>query len=307
MLKDRVIYLNGEFIPWDKATVHLFSHSFARGSAIFEVISVHKSERGAAVFRLDEHIKRLFRSARSLQMELSLSEEGMQEAVLATVRENRIADGFVKLVCYYHDVVFEIVPPQKPLDVSIAAIDPVHDLGGKAFFPESISACVSRWRKLHPETVPVEAKAAANYLNGIVARQDATHRGFDLAILLDTEGFIAEGGTESVFLVKDETLMTPTQGTILQGITRKSLLEAAHRIGLKTSEERLRSEALMEADEIFVSASPQKINPLYRIDDRVIPDVPGPVTKRLQILFEAICSGRDERFRDWLFPVDFLA
>ena len=307
MLKDRVIYLNGEFISWDHGTVHLFSHSFARGSAIFEVISFHKTEKGAAVFRLDEHIKRLFRSAELLQMELPLSEEGMQEAVLATVRENRIADGFVKLVCYYHDVIFEILPPRKPLDVSIVAIDPVQDLGGKAFFPESLSACVSRWRKLHPETVPVEAKAAANYLNGIVARQDAGERGFDLAILLDTQGFVAEGGTESVFLVKDETLMTPSRGTVLQGITRKSLLEAAQRTGLKAREERLRSEALMEADEIFVSASPQKINPLYRIDDRVIPKVPGPVTKRLQILFEAICSGRDERFMDWLSPVDYLS
>jgi len=304
MLNDRTVYLNGKFVEWEKATVHLMSHSFARGSGIFEVMSFHQTEKGPALFRLDEHINRLFRTAELLSMELPLSKEALQGAVLKTVKTNNLNEGIVKLVCYYHDIAFDILCSQKTLDVCIVAVDPALDLGGVSFLiSEGISACVCKWRKLHPETVPIEAKVAANYLNGMMARGEAKQRGFDAGVMLDTEGFIAEGSIESVLLVKDGILTAPVLGTVLQGITRKSLLEAADLSDIKTTEKRMKPEALMEADEIIMSCAPEKIVPVKRIENRVIQGVPGPVTKKISTLFDEICSGRNPRFKDWLFPV----
>jgi branched-chain amino acid aminotransferase len=308
MLPDRTIYLNGEFVEWGKATVPIMSYGFSRGSAIFEVISFHRTSTGPAVFRLDEHIRRLFRTAELLSMKLPLSQQAFEEAVLRTVEINNLDQGFIKLICYYGDIVFDIVNPEKPLDVCIVAVDPALDLGGGRFSSASdgVSACLSKWRKLHPETVPVEAKVAANYVNGMMARVDARKRGFDIGIMLDTEGFIAEGSIESVFFVKNSILTTASLGTILRGVTRKSLLEAAEVLEIKTIEKRVAPEALLEADEIFVSCSPIKILPVIKIEDRLIHDVPGPVTQRLSAALDAICSGEDPRFRDWLFPVRSL-
>jgi len=304
MLKDRKVYINGKFVEWDQANVHLMSHSFARGSAIFEVISFHKTERGPAVFRLDEHVNRLFGTGDLLFMELPLSKQATQEAVLETVKRNHLEKGFIKLVCYYGEIAFEVNPPKRTLDMCIVAVDPSIDLEGLDLYSSKpFSACISKWRKLHPETIPVEAKAAGNYLNSMVALQDAKRRGFDFGIMLDTEGFLAEASTESIFLVKDGVLMTPALGTILQGISRKSLLEAAGQIGIRTVEKRLRPEALLEADEAFMSCSPQKIVPLQRIENRVLERVPGPVTSKLMALLPEIYSGKDMRFKDWLFPV----
>jgi len=304
MLSDRTIYLNGKFVEWEKATVHLMSHSFSRGSSIFEVMSFHKTRRGPAVFRLDEHINRLFRSAKLLSMDLPLSKNGFAEAVLKTVKTNHLDEGFIKLVCYYHEIAFEILCSQKALDVCIVAVDPALDLAGESLpSGENLSACICKWRKLHPETAPVEAKVAANYINGMMARHEAKQRGFDLGILLDTEGFIAEGSLESVFFVKDGILTTPALGTILQGITRKSILEAAGFFGIKTTERRIQPETLMEANEIFYSCSPVKFLPVKKIESRVIPRVPGPVTKKLMRGFEEICSGKKPRFKSWLFPI----
>jgi branched-chain amino acid aminotransferase len=304
MLSDRTVYLNGKFVEWEKATVPIMSHSFSRGSAIFEVMSFHETDKGPAVFRLDEHIKRLFRTAELLSMELPLSKEAFQKAVLTTVKANHLDQGMVKVVCYYHEIAFEILSSQKALDVCIVAVDPTLDFGGLSFSPsESISACISRWRKLHPETVPIEAKVAANYLNGMMAKLEAGQRGFDIAIMLDTEGFVAEGSLESLFFVRDGVLTTSTLGTVLQGITRKSLLQAASRSQIKTAEKRIRPEALMEADEIFFSSSGRRILPVNRLETRTIQTTPGPITKRLMTILDEICSGRSPRFKRWLFPI----
>ncbi|MBN2123919.1 MAG: branched-chain-amino-acid transaminase [Deltaproteobacteria bacterium] len=304
MLEDRTIYRNGEFIKWNEATVHVMSHSFGRGSAIFEVLSVHDTEMGPVLFRLDEHMERLLRSASFLHMELPLSPQALQDAVLETVKRNGIRAGFVKILCFYPQIAFEILPPQKMLDVSIFAIDPAQDLGGLKFpVEQGTSLCVSSWRKLDPQTVPIEAKAAANYLNGIMARMEARERGFENVVMLDTQGFIAEGGTESIFLVRDGRLLTPAAGTVLLSISRKSVLEASSVVGIEAVESRLPPERLFEADEIFLSGTPIKVLPVRRIESREIDGVPGPVTGRLLALMSEIVSGRDERFTHWLFPL----
>lgn len=304
MLKERVVYVSGDYVPWDEAKVHMMSHSFGRGSAIFEVIGFHDTVDGPAVFRLDEHLGRFMNSASLIDMGPPLSPAGLTEAILVTLRRNGLKKGMIKLIGFYPEIAFEILPPKKRFQVAVFVLDPVEDLGTK---PEAerrgVTACVPMWRRLDPQTVPIEAKAAANYLNGIMARGEARRRGFDYAVMLDTQGFLAEGGTESVFLVREGRLMTPSLGTILNGISRKSILDVARQEGIETVEGRLSPELLEEAEEIFLSSTPFKILPVWQVEDRILGKSPGPVTQRLTARMEAITAGRDERFRGWLFPV----
>jgi len=305
MIEDRIVYLNGAYIPWKKATVHIMSHSFGRGSAIFEVISLHATASGPAVFRLEAHIDRLFKSAEFLDMELPLSREDLCEAVASTVKRNGLQKGFIKMICFYPEFSVEILPPQKKLSVSVFAMDPEQDLGGLGIpFETGTTAYVSSWRKLDPRTVPVEAKVAANYLNGMVARAEAKKNGFEHAVMLDTQGFIAEGGTESVFLVKDNCLMTPATGTVLKSISRMSILEAAKEAGIECIEGQLKPELLFEAAEIFLSCTPFKVLPVKQINDHKLDNAPGPLTRKIAELLNTIADGNDDRFKRWLYMVE---
>lgn len=305
MLKDRKVLVNGRFIEWEQATVHLMSHSFGRGSSIFEVLSLHATANGSMVFRLDQHIERFFRSAAHLSMKLALSESELAKAVMRTVRENRIRSGFIKIIGYYGEPAFGILPPDAALDLAILAVDPQSDLDAMSFqTQDSAKACISSWQKLSPTTIPVEAKAAANYLNGMLARLEAKTRGFDHAILLDTQGFVAEGSTESVFVVHHGILLAPALGTILDSITRRSILNIAQQDGLKVEQKRLARRLLFEAEEIFLAGTPNKVLPVRQLEERRLEPVPGPVTRRISSLMNAISAGDLPQYRDWLFAVD---
>jgi branched-chain amino acid aminotransferase len=304
MLKERVVYLDGTYAPWDEAKIHIMSHSVGRGSAIFEVIGFHETATGPAVFRLDEYIARFRNSATLLDMEPPLSAADLQEAVLETIRRNGLKQGVIKMMGFYPEIAFKILPPRKRFQVAIFVFDLEGDLGERAQAGQgSVTACVSRWRRLDPQTVPIEAKVAANYMNGIVARTEARNLGFDYAILLDTQGCIAEGGTESLFLVREGRLLTPSLGTILNSITRKTLLEVAETMGIGTFAGRLDPGALNEAEEIFFSGTTTKLLPVRQVGDRILKEVPGPVTRRLTERMAAITSGCDAQFRRWLFGI----
>ncbi|OHE22446.1 MAG: hypothetical protein A2X92_03145 [Syntrophus sp. GWC2_56_31] len=302
MMKERVVYLDGEYRSWDEANVHIMSHSFGRGSAIFEVIGFHETEAGPAVFRLDEHVSRFRKSALLLEMEPPLTDGELHEAVLQTVKRSGLGSGFIKMFGFYPEISFKILPSQKRFQVAVFVFSHDEALGEKQDSADkSVTACVSQWRRLDPETVPVEAKVAANYVNGMVARMESRKRGFDYAVQLDTQGFIAEGGTESLFLVRDGGLLTPSLGTILHSITRKSLLEIAEAIGIKTFTGRLSQRLLDEADEIFFSGTSTKLLPVRQVETRILNAAPGPVTRKLSSRIEVITAGRDERFKGWLF------
>jgi len=304
-MNDAIAYINGAFVPWETATVHLMSHSVARGSAIFEVIGFHSVPPGRVIFRLRDHVIRLFRTAELLDMKIPLSQEALCRAVIETLRHSRSQEGMIKIVCYYSQIAFEVLPPRRTLDVAIFVIDP--DLCGEEpglSFDGGATLCISKWRKLDPQTVPIEAKVAANYLNGMLARDDACKRGFDFALMLDTEGHIAEGATESIFLVQGKTLVTPALGRVLDGITRRSILEAADAEGIESREGRLSSDFLFQAEEVFLSGTPKKLIPVKQIEDRHIKKTPGAVTKVLTQRMAAILKGADNRFKKWLTIVD---
>ncbi|MFO7707672.1 MAG: aminotransferase class IV [Desulfobacterales bacterium] len=305
MLEERQVWINGQFVPWNQATVHMMSHSFARGSTIFEVISFYATAAGGpAVFRLHDHVARFERSAAFLAMKLPVDHDALCRAVAETVRRNRLAQGTLKVVGYYPQFALDIQPPQKRVDVAVFAMDPSQDIPGLEFsFERGTSAGISTWRKLDPQSIPIEAKAAANYLNGMVAKLDVQRRGFEDAILLDTQGFIAEGATESVFLVKDGRLMTPSLGTVLDSITRRSILQAAGPLGIEIFEGRLKPGLLFEADEVFFANTPFKVVPVRRIEAREMPAVPGPVQVRLYEFLARVARGEEAAFKKWLYPV----
>lgn len=292
-------WINGEIVHWDQATVHIMSHSFTRGSAVFEVISFHQTPNGTVVFRLDEHLKRLHRTTELLSMELFHSAQEIEHGVMETIKANNLRNGFIKIIGYYGNPTFTLLPQQEKLDLSIFAVDEDLSIDPK----QHVSACFCRWRKLDPNTVPVEAKVAGNYINGMLARQEAIRRGFDIGILLDTYGFVAEASTEAVFWVEGDVIKTPPLGRILHSISRLSILQAAKITGLKAVDEKVKPEKFMKADEIVFASASCKVLPVSRIGDRVLENTPGPVSRELARLMSDICAGKDERFKDWLFPV----
>jgi len=300
MSENQKVWLNGKMIPYAEATVPILSHGFSRGSAVFEVFGIHVGPDGPAAFRMDEHLKRLAHGLPFLDMELAYTLDEIAAATAETVRINNMGRGFVKIMAYWgEEAIIKLVLDSK-LDVAIFAIPASPELALDNANP--ISACFSRWRKLHPETVPVEAKACAHYLNGYLARRDAMKQGYDLGIMLGTDGFLAEGSIESVFMVKDGVLKTPLTGRILSSITRKSVLEAAPVIGIPVSETFIFPEELKNADEIFISHSGIKVCPVKRLEDRDLP-APGPVTQKIMDLMESITSFSDQRFQHWFQPM----
>jgi len=250
---------------------------------------------------MDKHLDRLFRSAELLGMEMAYTKEEIVDAVREIVRLNNINRGLIKILAYYgEEAVISLVLDSK-LDLAVCGIPEMDDLGLDQTKP--IDICFAKWRKIHPATVPVEAKACSNYLNGMLVRKDAMSKGYDVGISLTTDGYVAEGSIESVFMVKDGILKTPPRGNILQSVTRMSILEAAPAIGIETLEKQIMPQELMAADEIFVCHTGIKVLPVKRIEDRILDQVPGPVSSRISALMDNICNSRDDRFKDWLQTV----
>ncbi len=300
MTSTRKVWLNGAFIGWEAATVPLLSHGFSRASAIFEVFGIHEGPGGPFAFRMDEHLNRLMQSARLLGMEMAYSRKEMGQAVAQTVKTNAMGRGLIKILAYWgQEAVVQLVLESK-LDTAIFAIPENEAL--HLDDPRPISACLSKWRKLHPETVPVAAKACANYLNGYLARRDAASRGFDVGLLVGTDGFLAEGSMESVFLVKGGVLKTPPLGRILPSITRRSILQVASAMGIPVLEEALPAEALFSADEIFTAHTGTKVSPVARFEDKTLP-APGPISKKLMEKMGRILAFQEDAFKDWLIPL----
>ncbi len=294
------VWLNGNLIPWQEATVPLLSHGFSRASAIFDVFGVHLSPTGPVAFRIDEHIKRLMKSADLLGMELAYSAEEIFEAARITVNANKLGRGIVKMLAYWgEEAIIQLVLDSK-LDLAVFTIPASEKLALDK--PKILSACVSKWRKIHPETVPVGAKACSNYLNGYLARRDAARRGYDIGIMLGTDGFLAEGSIESIFIVKDGVLKTPPLGRVLASITRMSILQAVSGIGIPTREDPISADELLDADEVFTAHTGIKVEPVNRLENREL-QAPGPITQKVMQLMDDIILFKNDRFRHWFQPL----
>jgi branched-chain amino acid aminotransferase len=297
MKNEKQVWLNGKFIPWESATVPILSHSFSRASAIFEIFRIHTGPDGPAAFRMDAHLKRLLNSARLLEMEMCYSVDTIAEAVAETVICNDIGRGVVKIMAYWgEEAVIRLLPQSKP-DLAIFAIPEMPEMNLDS--REPVKTCISKWRKIDPETVPVSAKACSNYLNAYLARKDAVARGFDIGIMLGTDGFVTEGSVESVFIVKDNIVKIPPLGRVLPGISRMSVLEMARSMRLETAEVLLSTDDLYGADEMFLSHTGVKVEPVRQFEDKHLV-APGPVTCRLMEQMAKILAFQDESYMKWM-------
>jgi branched-chain amino acid aminotransferase len=294
-------WINGELTSWDKATVPILSHSFGRGSAIFEVVDIVLTGSGPAFFGLTEHVDRLFNTADLTYMTLPVQKDELIEAILMTARENGVKSGACKFFAYYPLIEFSALPQNPQVDIAVFCVD--YDLFNVK--QEDISAPVnvgvSSFRKLHPDTVPVHAKVVGNYVNPFLSKMEMKKKGYDDVIMLDTRGYVAEGATSNVFFVKDNTLVTPTLDNILPGITRRAVLTIARDMGYDVVERNISPEELPDMDEAFYCGTLVKIQPIRAIEGKEIGSAcPGPVTCALKERIKEILIGDLPQYKNWL-------
>jgi branched-chain amino acid aminotransferase len=306
----RTIWIDGRLVPWEQATVHLLSHSLQRGSLVFDYMSVHETERGPAVFRLPDYVARLLRSTELVGLPLERDAAEVRAAILETVRANPGARS-VKVCAFLPSIEVEVVPQDPRVSLAVAAYDPVSDLmarnaGPAHFRPELRVHLEKERRKMRSEIIPPQAKVAANYLSGMIAKWAARRNGYDEVLLVDKDGHLAEGPTENVFLVaRDGVIRAPATGPILEGVTRRSILEIAKHDGHPVREESIRPEELFEAAEIFLTATTVAVWPVVAVDGRAVGDgTPGPISRKLAERFQEIASGQDPAFAHWLTYVN---
>lgn len=300
-----VIWMNGKYIPYEDAKIHVLSHVVHYGSSTFEGIRAYATPAGTAVFRLDRHVQRLIDSCKIARIECPYLYDELMDAVRETVRKNGGQACYIRPVVYRGFKTLGVNPTGVPVDVAIACLNWGKYLGKDAL-ERGIAVKVSSWRRAAPDTFPALAKTGANYLNSQLIKLEAITDGYEEGIALDAFGYVAEGSGENVFLVKNGTLHTPTlANAILPGITRDSVIELAKDLKLEVREEQIPREMLYIADEVFFTGTAAEITPITSIDRIPVGEgVVGPVTKRLQEAFFDIIEGRANDRRGWLFPIE---
>ncbi len=295
------IWMNGEFVDWKDANIHVCSHVIHYGSSIFEGIRAYNTSRGTAVFRHNDHVDRLFNSAKIYRMEIPFTKEEIRQATLEAIRVNELKECYIRPVVYRGYDSLGVDPSACPVDVAIAVWEWGKYLGPEAL-ENGVEVCVSSWSRIAPNTLPAMAKAGANYMNSQLIKMEAIARGCVEGIALDTSGHVSEGSGENLFIVKDGVLITPPFGaSILPGITRNSVMVLAEEMGIKVIEANIPREALYIADEVFFTGSAAEITPISMIDKIQIGDGKrGPITKKLQDRFFEYLSGDVPDTYGWL-------
>jgi branched-chain amino acid aminotransferase len=301
------IWMNGQLTPWGEAKVHVLTHALHYGTSVFEGIRAYDTPEGPCVFRLADHVARLFDSARIYGVELPFTREAVAEACKAVVRENGLKSAYIRPVAFLGACGLGVVPaPERvSVDVAVAAF-PWGTYLGEEGVTKGVDVCVSSWARMAPNTVPTGAKAGGNYLSSYLIGKEARDRGFAEGIGLSVDGRLSEGAGENLFVVKDGKLMTPpAASSILVGITRDTVLRLAELEGLQVVEQILPREALYLADEVFLTGTAAEITPVRSVDGITTgAKGPGPVTKRLMKLFHGLFDGSTQDRFGWLEPVD---
>ncbi|MEO5811209.1 MAG: branched-chain amino acid transaminase [Rhodanobacter sp.] len=297
------IWQNGEIKPWKDATAHVMSHALHYGSSVFEGMRSYATPDGAAIFRLTDHLHRLFHSAKIYDMVLPYSADELAAASRAVISKNGLAASYIRPVAYRGLGGFGL-SAETPIDVAVAAWPMGPYLGAEAL-ENGITACVSSWQRFAPNTIPAGAKAGGNYLSGQLIAREARQRGFGEGIALSSSGLLSEGAGENLFLVFDGALHTPpASASILAGITRDSLKTLAREEGIDVIERDLPREYLYLADEVFMCGTAAEITPIRAVDGKQIgAGKAGPVTRRLQELFFGLFDGRTHDKWGWLEQV----
>lgn len=295
------IWKNGDFIKWDDAQVHLLAHSVQFGSAVFEGIRCYSTPKGPAIFRLREHLKRMFNSCRIYRMPVDYSMEQLVDAARGVVRRNKMESCYVRPMVLRGYGAAGMVPFESPVEVYIPCWKWGAYLGEDAL-AKGVDACVATWHRVAPNTIPAMAKIAGNYLNGQLIKMEALSNGYDEAIALSTDGMISEGSGQNLFAVSEGVLYTPPiDGTILPGITRDTVITLAAELGIRVAVQPLSREVLYTSDELFVCGTASEVTPLKSVDRiQVGAGKPGEITRAIQKRFLDIVNGTAEDTHGWM-------
>jgi len=301
--RDGLIWYDGNLVPWREATTHVLTHSLHYGLAVFEGERAYNTEIGTAVFRLREHTDRLFNSAHIYQMNVPFDRETIMEATLEVVRRNELESCYIRPLLFYGSEKMGVSPKGATVHVAIAAWPWGAYLGEEAL-AQGIRVKISSYARQHVNVTMPRAKVASTYANSILANTEAIEHGYDEAILLDTDGFVAEGSGENIFIVKNGVLYEPEIASALTGITRDSIHAIAADLGLTIQTRRLTRDDLYIADEAFFTGTAAEVTPIREIDNRRIGQGNrGPVTEKLQKAFFDVVHGRNPKYMHWLTKV----
>jgi branched-chain amino acid aminotransferase len=298
------IWMNGEFVPWEEAQVHVLTHALHYGTSVFEGVRCYDTEIGPAIFRHQDHVDRLFRSAQAYFMEIPYTAEQVRSATLELIARNKLRSCYIRPIAYRGYGSMGLFPLTIDVDLTIAVWEWGLYLGedGKR---DGIRAKISSWRRISPETLIPYAKAGGQYLNSILAKVEAHNAGYDEALLLDHVGNVCEGTGENIFVIRDGTIYTPPMtSSILEGISRDSVIKIAADMGHEVVVREIAADELPIADEIFLTGTAAEMVPVRELDDRPVGSgKPGEITKALLAVYEDALYGRDERYRGWLDPI----
>ena len=293
------IWMNGELVDWADAKIHVGAHGLHYGSGVFEGIRCYETDAGPAVFRLTPHLERLHQSARLLHMDVPYSVDELRLATHELIAVNGLNECYLRPIAFYGYGELGVHPGTNPVDVVLMTWPWGAYLGEEAL-AKGIRAKVSSWKRVGPNTIPHVAKATGIYLNSMLAVMEATRAGYEEAILLTDDGYVADGSGENIFVVKDEVISTPDlSASILPGITRQAVMEIAQTLGYAVHERQLIRSDLYVADEVFMCGTAAEVTPVRSVDDHEV-GAPGPVTKAIQDVFFEVIRGRDDRFSRWL-------
>lgn len=298
--RDGKIWFNGQLIEWRDAKTHVLTHTLHYGMGVFEGVRAYETAEGPAIFRLQEHTKRLFNSAKILGMKLPYTQDEINQAHIDVVKANNLHSCYFRPMAYYGAAKLGVAPQADDVQVILAAW-PWGAYLGEEGMKRGIRVRVSSFTRHHPNIHMIKAKANGNYLNSILANTEATRDGYDEAILLDAQGYVAEGSGENIFVVNEGRLYTPALDVALDGITRKSVIAIAEEMGLPVIEKRITRDELYAAEEVFFTGTAAEVTPIREIDNREIGiGERGPITTEIQQRYFDIVEGKNPAYRHWL-------
>ncbi len=303
----KLIWFNGELVPWDQAQVHVLTHALHYGSSVFEGIRVYKTPEGVKVFRLTDHMQRLYDSAKIYRMPIPYVLDELIDVCKEVIVANKLVNGaYIRPIAMRGYGEIGLAPkPEHPVDVAVAAWEWGAYLGADGL-EKGVDVCVSSWQRVAPNTLPALAKAGGNYLSSQLISVEAKQRGFAEGIALSTDGTVSEGAGENLFVIRDGRIMTPpSTSSILTGITRDTVMQLIQRLGMTVEERSIPREALYLADEMFFTGTAAEITPIRSVDNiEVGAGRRGPITEQLQSAFFGLFSGETEDTEGWLEGVE---
>lgn len=297
------IWINGELVRWNEAKVHFLTHALHYGTGIFEGIRCFNTAEGPAIFRLKEHITRLFESAKIYMMKMPYTPTEVVEAVKTTVSANKLEECYIRPLAYYSHGEMGLNPLPNKVDLGIAAWPWGNYLGDKAE-KEGVRCQVSSWRRVHSSSMPPQAKSTSNYANASMAKIEALKAGYDEAIMLNMDAMVAEASAENIFRVKDGILSTPPASAgVLRGITRDTIIRFARDSGIVFQRSDISREELYTSDELFLTGTAADVTPVSEVDGRKIGNGVWPITQQLREAYADIVHGRNQKYAKWLDPI----